>query len=241
MTDPNPTLPCCPNPDPTRLRPTPTRTRTPTPTPTPALVSPNPNPDPCPTPTPSPTPNEVTALTEGGVTYYQTRAARETVRSPSNERTWLKKACHNAQHVGEHYLGEPYLGGQYLGGQYPYRRGSAGGDGEFLGGAGDAGGPRGLTLVQDGRNPSPSPSPSPNPNPNPIPNPNPNPNPLTLTLPCRAGQPRHARRPAALVPPVPPRRAAACRRGAGGWGRGRGTAEVRRAPGRTDSSRSRLP
>ena len=116
----------------------------------------------------------MTALTEGGVTYYQTRAARETVRSPSNERTWLKKACHNAQHVGEHYLGEPYLDepyldGQYLDGQYPYRRGSAGGDGEFLGGAGDAGGPRGLTLVQDGRNPNPSPNPSLNPNPNPNP------------------------------------------------------------------------
>ena len=36
----------------------------------------------------------VTATTEGGVTYYQTRAARVTVRSPSNERSWLKTACH---------------------------------------------------------------------------------------------------------------------------------------------------
>ena len=69
-------------------------------------------------------------MTEGGVTYYQTRAARETVRSPSNERTWLKTACHDEQYLDN----------------------AAGEAGEYLGGAtGAAGGPRGLTLVQDGR------------------------------------------------------------------------------------------
>ena len=36
----------------------------------------------------------MTATTEHGVTYYQTRAARAPVPSPSNERTWLKTVCH---------------------------------------------------------------------------------------------------------------------------------------------------
>ena len=93
----------------------------------------------------------VTAMTEGGVTYYQTRAARETVRSPSNERTWRKTPCRDERHLDEGYLGEQYLDERYLDERYldeRYRRDNGGEDGMYSDGAG---GPPGLTLVQDGR------------------------------------------------------------------------------------------